>query len=257
MKIICHDDTRFSQYFAQGADCELKNMYLEDLSKYKDFTVALTGLGRLKLIRKLKEANINYFFIDRAYLFDNGKKNWMRISYNSFQMKSINDNLINPRIKVNSKPAPWKKTGENIILCPPSKKTGEFYGFNPDDWTENTYNEIKKYSDRPIIIREKPPSSERYSGSNSLSKALENAWIIVIYNSNAATEAIYQGIPAMVLAEDCASRFVSRVEIKDIEKPYYPDRELWIKNILYNQFTIDEIKNGRALRLLRKLHKLR
>lgn len=257
MKIICHDDTRFSRIFAFGASAPLTNLYKEDLIKLKEkgYTAVVTGMGRLRLISKFEKIGMNYFFIDRGYLFGE-KKHWLRICYNSLQLeqfKKIKDYSIPKKLLIK----PWNHArGDKIIICPPSKKTGSFYNFDPEEWTENVSNEIKKYSDKNIIIRKKPEiKTDRYFGENSLKNALKNAHCIVVFNSNAATEAIIEGIPAVVLGP-AASRFISETKISNIENLQFPDRENWIKNLMRNQFTKDEIGTGYALKTLKEFYEI-
>ena len=64
------------------------------------------------------------------------------------------------------------------------------------------------------------------------------------------------GIPAVVLGE-AASKFVSVTKIEDIENLTYPDREDWIKNIMWNQFLRTEISSGKALEILKKRNGLK
>lgn len=258
LKIICHNDTRFTRDFAQGARAPLANLYETDLDKIQDLgydTVALTGLGRLPLILELEKRGMNYFFIDRGYVLDDGRKEWLRISYNAFQMQTMSENpIMRKEFKLN--PMKWNKKGENILVIPPCAKAGKYWGFDKDEWLEDTVNKIKKYSNREIVIRQRPAASKRYSGKTSLKSALKNTFIIVVYNSNAATEAIYNGTPALVLG-DAASKFVSITKIKNIENPIYPDRELWLRNLLSNQFKRQEVSSGKALKFLMKIHDLK
>lgn len=254
MNIICHNDTRFSEHFSFGAGAPMANLYdcnLAELRK-KNYTAVVTGLGRLNLILKFKEVGLNYFFIDRGYILNTKAKDWLRISYNSLQMNKVRE-IKDWRNGISLKPVEWRKEGSTVMLCPPSKKTGEFYDFNTDLWLEDTYNKIKKYTDRDIIIREKPKL--KLNRSKSLIDSFKETYCIVIYNSNAATEAIYNGIPAIVLG-DAASKFVAERKIENIENLYYPDRTNWLKNIMYNQFTKDEIAEGKAIQFLKKEHGL-
>lgn len=255
MKIICNNDTRFSLEFAKGARAEVATIDKSNIKRIKDenYTVCLTGMGRLKLIMLLEANGINYFFIDRGYVLDNGQKKWMRIAYNSFQMNKLSD-YDKWRNNLRIAPEKWKKGGSYILIIPPCSKAGKYWGFDNEVWLERTITEIRKYSDRDILIRSRPPVIDRYD-QNSLVSAASKAHIVVAYNSNAATEAIFAGTPALVLGES-AAKFVSINDIKNIESPIRPDRTHWLKNIMYNQFTREEIMNGTALSILIKTHNL-
>jgi len=117
LKIICHNDKKFTQLFAAGAKAPLADLNNADLDKLQKLgydTVALTGLGRLRLILELERRGMNYFFIDRGYVLDNGRKEWMRISYNSFQLTELKNPPIE-RKKFKLSPAKWKKKGKHIL----------------------------------------------------------------------------------------------------------------------------------------------
>lgn len=257
MKLICANDTRFSQEFAAGSNLPIQKITTKDVPRLKEegYTVVLTGLGRLKIIMALEKYNINYFFIDRAYIIDHGYKRWMRISYNSFQMTEMKENL-KWRKGIRIRPEKWQKKNPNgyILIVPPCNKAGKYWKFDSEEWLSNTVSEIRKHSDRDILIRSRPPVTDRYT-SNSLVSAAAKAHIVVAYNSNAATEAIFAGTPALVLGE-AASKFVAITDISQIENPIRPDRTEWIKNLMSNQFTREEIKNGKALKALMKIHNL-
>jgi len=256
MKIICHDDKKFSSHFSFGAKAPLMNLYEQDLRAIKSsgYTAVVTGLGRLKLISKFEELGIPYFFLDRAYIFGE-RKFWIRVSYNSLQMNEMRD-IKGWRNVSPVTPEPWRKGGSKIVVCPPSKKTSEFYKFDKDKWLNRVVKYLDKNSDREVIIRYKPDNKiARYHGDTSLLAALEDAHCIVVYNSNAATEAIFSGVPAIVLG-DAASKFVARTDLSDIESLCYPDRELWLKNLFCNQFTVDELSNGEAIDFLTKYHRI-
>jgi len=257
MKLICHDDTRFSREFAEGANAPVANIHRKDLVKLKKkgYTVAFTGFGRMKLIMKLEAHEIPYFFIDRGYIIDDGRKQWMRVSYNSFQMDQMRD-FGSWRRSIRIKPKKWKKNGDYILVVPPCPKAGKYWGFDNKKWLESTVTELREHSNRDILVRARPLVRDRYSGPKSLINAAKNAHCIVVYNSNAATEAIFHGTPAIVLGE-AASKFVAVQSISQVENLIRPDRTEWVKNLMYNQFTRDELADGTALKALIKMHNLK
>jgi hypothetical protein len=38
-----------------------------------------------------------------------------------------------------------------------------------------------------------------------------------------------------------------------VEKPHYPERSEWLSHLAYNQYSFDEIADGRAWRMLLEL----
>jgi hypothetical protein len=90
--------------------------------------------------------------------------------------------------------------------------------------------------------------------SDTLADALNNdVFALVTFQSNAAVESVFQGIPVFVLAPTCAAAPVGLTDLSKIETPYYPDRDklqAWGNHLAYGQFHISEIKNGKAKQLL-------
>ena len=133
----------------------------------------------------------------------------------------------------------WRKTGRNVIVCPISSAVGEFYGIKPSLWLKLVIEEIQRYTDRPVVIKPKDSDSTLWS-------VLLDAWCIVAYNSNAALEAIVNGVPAFVLGP-AASRGMAETSLSKIETPKYPEnRELWLCGLSYQQWTLDEIRAGKC-----------
>ena len=60
---------------------------------------------------------------------------------------------------------------------------------------------------------------------------------------NGQLEAVIHGIPALTLGLNAATP-VSINKIKNIEYPIYPDRQLWLNNLAYGQFHVEEFQNG-------------
>ena len=147
----------------------------------------------------------------------------------------------------------WKRTGKNILLVTPSKKPCKFYGIELDKWLDETTKTIKQYTDRPIILRNKPELRVQRTVDCTIYDQLDDdTFALVTYNSIAASEAIAYGIPAFTLAPNAASP-MCLTDLSKIETPYYPDPDevhRWCCYLSYGQFNIDELANGTAWRLL-------
>ena len=254
---------------------EVDTLYLrKNFEEFQNSTFFIRGVTNHKYCKKLLEYNANFFYIDTGYFgnfndyyktdFNLRKKVFHRISFNKMQidsLKKVGDERYLKTLELIKKDyslskddfiKPWKKNGSNIIICPPSSKVGSVFGINIDQWIENVIIEIKKYSDRKIVIRKKPESrSERFKW-NTIQAALDDdVFILVTYNSIAATEAILHGIPALTLGPNAATP-ISISKIENIESPIYPDRQLWLNNLCFNQFHIQEFKDGIVWDILKK-----
>lgn len=216
----------------------------------------------------LKQCMLNdedFYYIDHAY-FNSGHNKLdpcYRITKNAFQARNIikrDDKRLNLfNIKMND----WKKDGEHILVCPPTEASMDF--FNVKNWLYDTINNIKKYTNRPIIIRKKPTEIQiqKINGFNyplknenkqhiampTLDEHLNNCHALVTYNSNVAVEAIMKGIPAFVDNVSCAYT-LGNVDLQNINKPIYAEREEWIKHLSYSQFYLSELCNPEIWKII-------
>ena len=102
--------------------------------------------------------------------------------FNNFEF-----NLDSKRIEELDIELKEKRKGDIIDLSEPSQNTLDFLEIK--NWAEDTINEIKKYSDREIIIHNK-------FSEIPLKSLLEKAFAFVSCQSTAGFQAITEGVPA-------------------------------------------------------------
>ena len=177
---------------------------------------------------------------------------------------------------------PWRKKGKHILI--PLQKNNDSvvesmmdrYG-SMREWLNLTIEEIRKYTDRPILIRPtiktnklsyleaaKQPGvsiSETYTdnpstdgtkftrnieGGPGLLTELADAWAVVGYNTSTLFESITDGIPTVSLDPDALTVPCS-IDLKDIENPPLDiNRTQWLQDMAYISWTMDEIQRGVA-----------
>ena len=143
--------------------------------------------------------------------------------------------------------------------------SGEKY----DDWIIKTIKQIKNTTSKKIKVRLHPRFQGRFSttriiqenveisnnydgwnktnGGDSLYKDLENAWCCVTFSSNAATEAICEGVPVINLHNSSFSWPVSYHTLDILTNPVIRcdfDRTQWLYDCAYTQWTMEEINSG-------------
>ena len=222
--------------------------------------IIFRSIVKKELITYSLENNLPFYYMDSGY-FGNyktpnnpfGKKLWVRIVKNGLQhnyIKNVPDDRWKKHFNYNLKEQ--SKSGNYILLVLPSEKPCKFYGINLDEWIQTTINQIKQYSDREIKIRKKPQTrSARLT--NSIFDDLENCWATVTYNSIAAVESVMSGVPAFTLAPTAADPVCDK-DLSKLESPTYQDMDKlykWVCHLSYGQFHINELKNGKALRILK------
>ena len=112
--------------------------------------------------------------------------------------------------------------------------------------------EIKKHTDRPIVFRNKPrPGNEWWE--TDIKEQLKYAHCLVTNMSLSGVDALMNMVPVFAEGSSIMGPVSSR-DISKIEKPLRPGRktmEEWMKFVAENQFTIKEIENGTAYKILK------
>jgi hypothetical protein len=246
--------------FARGCNASITST--EDFV-YENSTdpIVLRGILKHKIMKRCWEDGRDFYYIDTGYFGNektasnpNGWKLWHRIVKNNLQHGEIIPRPDDRFRGFNKKIAPWKKTGRKILIAAPDEKPCKFYGVTKDEWVAQTVATIKQYTDRPVIVRERAAKRIDRIVTDTLQSALnDDVYALVTFNSNAATEAIFHGIPAFTLASTNAASPVARQDLSQIENPYYPDQDklyAWACHLAYGQFHVKELKNGRAWEML-------
>jgi hypothetical protein len=223
--------------------------------------IVLRGILKHKIMKKCWEDNRTFYYIDTGYFGNeknsanpNGWKHWHRIVKNNLQHNEIISRPGDRWQRFDKKFNAWKKDGRKILIAAPDEKPCKFYGIDKEQWIVNTIQAIKQYTDRPVEVRERATKRIDRILTNTLQHALDNdVFALVTFNSVAAVESIFHGIPAFTLAPANAAKPVTLQDLSQIEKPYYPTQDklyAWACHLSYGQFHINELKDGTARRIL-------
>jgi hypothetical protein len=226
-----------------------------------NYPLVLRGILKKKIIRRCWHENRTFYYVDTGYFgnevsSDNpsGWKFWHRVVKNNLQHGEIIPRPDDRFKKFNKTFNPWKKDGRSILIAAPDEKPCRFYGTTQDEWVNETIEQIKQYTDRPIIVRERAKNRIDRVVHNTLQEALnDNVFALVTFNSVAAIESVFHGIPAFTLAPSNAASPVCLQDLSKIETPYYPDKDklyAWGCHLAYGQFHVAEMKSGAAKRML-------
>jgi len=226
--------------------------------------LVIRGMTERKAIRICEKQKRDYFYIDTGYMGNlNKRKDYHRVVKNNVQHMTPRYDLPDDRFRQipmamsNIRFRGWRKADGPILVVTPSAKPCNFYNIDRDTWVDETLKEIKKHTDREIIIRDKGLRRERV-GEFSVPMQLinDNIHCVVTYNSIAATEAISTGVPAVALAPGAADELCTKT-IAEIENPYYPDEEKvlqWQNWLAYCNYTTTELRNGRAIDIVEEFN---
>ena len=255
---------------------DLKDPYMNDFAKgcntkpvdsntfdydASDNPIVLRGILKKKFMYRCWEDNRDFYYMDTGYFGNertqsnpNGWKYWHRIVKNNLQHDQLIERPGDRFAAFKRKFHPWKKDGRKILIAAPDEKPMKFYDKDLEDWLTETVNTIKKYTDRPVEIRRRNKLRLDRLTTDTLEDALnDDVFALVTFNSNAAVESVFQGIPVFVLAPASAASPVGLRDLSKIETPYYPDKDklqAWGNHLAYGQFHISELKSGKAKDIL-------
>jgi hypothetical protein len=226
--------------------------------------IVLRGILKHKIMKQCWQDGRDFYYVDTGYFGNertasnpNGWKYWHRIVKNNLQHGEIIPRPADRFRQFNKKFNSWKKDGRKILVAAPDEKPCKFYGVTKDDWVKQTVETIKKHTDRPVEVRERAPKRIDRISTDTLQQALDNdVFALVTYNSVAAIESIFYGIPAFTMAPANAASPVSLQDLSKIETPHYADNDklyAWGCHLAYGQFHVSEMKNGKALEMLKDL----
>ena len=167
----------------------------------------------------------------------------------------------------------WQQPGEAIlvVLQRPGdsslknllKKHGTY-----DAFLAHTLTEIRKHTDRKIIVRLHPARVERQmeiinrcsisnfeisqnnsgagllNGGDGLYQDFQRAWAVVGFNTNALTESVCEGLPTFSLCPSSMAWDCSNKNLENLDSPLLFDRLQWLYNLGYCQWREDEIAKG-------------
>ena len=212
--------------------------------------------NNMQMVKKLEERKHQYWFTDTPYFgrFDNNDlkpdNHYWRICRNKIHASYIRDCKSDRFDKFGIKIKAPNFKGSYVLVCPSSDGIHNY--LDSPNWLEETVEQIKRYTDRPIRIREKPRGRGTSGPSEakvSLAEDLKDAWCLVTSCSIAAIEAQCMGIPTIADNKSFAKEIAGQ-ELADIEDPFFVGAEEWLYSLAYQQFTPEEFENGKAVEIL-------
>jgi hypothetical protein len=158
---------------------------------------------------------------------------------------------------------PWNTNGEYILICGQHDKSLQWQDMpRMSNWFLNTYDEIRKHTDRPIIFRPHPrcrlehierglrhvirQEPTHVNGTyDDFDMGFNNVFCTISYSSNPGIHSIIEGVPAFVSPSSLAYDVANDIDfLHDLERPLMPDRTQWLNDYAHTEWTIEEISQG-------------
>lgn len=202
----------------------------------------LRGIG--PLLKQAQKENRPWVYADRGYLratYGTNYSGYFRLTRNAFQHSGMGEFGPERFERLCLKVLPWRR-GNHVLVCPPGDVFTQYVGgFTAKGWLDSTMQALRQYTKRELRVRYKPAAGQGVS----LEHDLQDCHALVTYMSNTAVEAVLQGVPVFVTGASVA-RPVASGSLSMIEQPRYPSRERWLAALAANQWTLDEIRQGKA-----------
>lgn len=202
---------------------------------------------RLMLDRAMAQGR-EWVYIDNGYFKWGHFAGYYRVTRNRYMHDGVGSSDGRRWKALGLRVKPWARGGSFIVVCPPPQRFATLRKFDAAAWLDSTLAILRANTDREIRVREK--MAKREIRRNPLERAIAGAHALVCHSSNAAAEALLEGIPVFCTSP-CASSMLAESDLSRIESPRYPDgREEWARVLADNQWTLDEMRSGLCWRAL-------
>lgn len=236
-----------------------------------DVACAFGVKGHTKTIRDAYvAAGKRFLMFDKAFIRVPGGSNaYFRVtidgpSPNPGLMRSLRPLTRLQALRVELQPRVTSvKPDSTVIYAGSSQKYCDWHGLgDANDYAESVIRACRKWTGRrKILYRPKPtwPGFREIPGTTlaregALTDLLGTCHVLVTHGSSAAVDAIVYGVPAITLG-DCAASPVAGHHPAFCKVPIWPsdhNREHWLANLAWWQWTVDEMASGQAWEFLKR-----
>ena len=152
---------------------------------------------------------------------------------------------------------PWYLDGDHILFLMQRDGGWSIKGLDPVQWALNKYHEVRRHTDRHIIIRPHPGKkidlsiftqlpgvSISDSKNTSITEDLRHAKAALVFNSSSGVASILEGRALVVDDQSSVCWNVAHHDLTGITEPKVFDREQWIWDLAAAHWSDDESRRG-------------
>lgn len=165
---------------------------------------------------------------------------------------------------------PWRENGKFILICGQHDKSLQWQDMpRMSKWLMSIIDEIQSYIDMPIVFRPHPRcrlESIEHQYHNvyrdepirldntydDFNLSFKDVYAVVNWSSNPGPQAAIAGIPVFTGPSSLAWPIANQ-QLSQITNPNKPDRQQWLNDYAWTEYTINEIENGVPLNRLTNL----
>ena len=162
----------------------------------------------------------------------------------------------------------YRSNGKYILLCLQRNGGWSMQGMDVMQFCTNTIEQIKKHTDRPIVVRGHPgdgktnqylkldiPGVSISHKDTPIQEDLKNAWATVLYNSSPGVASLIEGVPVFQIdphKEHSMYNEVANTTLKRLEDPKLFERQEWLEKIAMCHWSFSQTASGEAWELMRQ-----
>jgi len=151
---------------------------------------------------------------------------------------------------------PWKTDGEYILFLIQRDGGWGMKGLNPVQWAQQKIQEVRKYSNLPIVLRPHPGKVADLSPlvrpgitiSNStkvsLLDDLSRSKAALVFNSSSGVAATLAGVPLWVDDSSSVCWSVANKNLSTLNNPDLFERQQWLNDLAACHWTDEESRQG-------------
>jgi hypothetical protein len=155
----------------------------------------------------------------------------------------------------------WRTSGNHILLACQRNGGWSMDTYAVTSWVTATVRELRKYTDRPIVVRGHPGDKNainylsqhgvdwNLSRKEKITDDFKNAWATITYNSSPGVASAIEGIPTFVTDPNpivSQAHLVANTNLADIENPKMFERQDWVEQLSMCHWKFEELSNGSA-----------
>ena len=162
---------------------------------------------------------------------------------------------------------PWRSDGNYILIAGQHEQSLQWQSMpRMSEWITDTIRQLQMHYNYPIIFRPHPrcplpyiekefknvirQNPQRIAGTyDDFDMRFNNIKYTVSWSSNPGIHSIINGIPAHVGPQSLAFD-VACPNLLMVDNPHTPDRQQWLNDYAWTEFTVEEIASGLPLKRL-------
>jgi hypothetical protein len=196
--------------------------------------------------QRVRKGGQPFYYIDNSY-FDSTRQTYFRITKNRLQHPGTGTSSGVRFGRLGVKIQPWKTAGKHLVVCPQSDYFMRVVVGYRGNWLDDISAQLKFVTPMPVKVRSW--SSDKTALAATLESDLDGAHALLTWSSAAAVTAILNGVPAISFGESAAAA-VGSTSLRALAAPPKPERGVWCGVLADNQFTVEEMRSGKAWEML-------